>query len=544
MSVSPASQSFLQLIVRSQLIPESVMTRIATVASAALETSGQPVTTASLAEWFVHHEYLTRWQADKLLQGRHRGFFLGRYRLQSRIARGGMSTIYSAVETENRRQVALKVLPLSRVSQSSYLPRFVREAEIAKRLDHPNIVRVYDIHTASDGVNQVHFMAMELLDGKDLNELIQTDGPLPCLTAVDFIIQATRGLQYAHDAGLVHRDIKPANLFLTRNGVIRILDLGLAQDFETEQNLTREHNERVLGTADYLSPEQAVDSHLADGRADIYSLGCTLYFLLTGQPPFNDGTLAQRILAHQSRLPAPLSVFRRDVPDDLQSIFSSMTEKDRSKRIQTASEVTERLADWLKQHSNDGHLKVRPEQLRGRELQHEQHQFRSSASLDAFLSQSTSLTQDALPDSVPKRTGSSATGDMSRVSPDSTRSSPAASDTQPVVSSSPFIPEFDGFLRYLNQDSGLSAVLQPESLSQQMTMVADSLPATSTEKESADIPTSLNTPAAKRRFSRRTIFWTAITLFLAVLTASISGLIYLKPEWLRELSGLIQNTDR
>ncbi|MFN9970836.1 MAG: protein kinase domain-containing protein, partial [Phycisphaerae bacterium] len=143
MSVSPASQSFLQLIVRSQLIPESVMTRLAPVAISALETSGQPVTTASLAEWLVHHEYLTRWQADKLLQGRHRGFFLGRYRLQSRIARGGMSTIYSAVETEHRRQVALKVLPLSRVSQSSYLPRFVREAEIAKRLDHPNIVQVY-----------------------------------------------------------------------------------------------------------------------------------------------------------------------------------------------------------------------------------------------------------------------------------------------------------------------------------------------------------------------------------------------------------------
>ncbi|MFN8710331.1 MAG: hypothetical protein ACK50J_26970, partial [Planctomyces sp.] len=275
----------------------------------------------------------------------------------------------------------------------------------------------------------------------------------------------------------------------------------------------------------------------------IYSLGCTLYFLLTGQPPFNDGTLAQRILAHQSRLPAPLSAFRRDIPDDLQSIFSSMTEKDRSKRIQSASEVTERLAGWLKQHSNDGHLKVRPEQLRGRELQREQHQFRSSASLDAFLSQSTSLTQDALPDSLPKRTGSSATGDMSRVSPAPT-SSPAASDTQPVVSSSPFIPEFDGFLRYLNQDSGLSSVLQPESLSQQMTMVADSLPVNSAENESAENPRNQNIPASKRRFSRRTIFWTAFTLFVAILTAAISGMFYLKAEWLMPVSDLIQNGNR
>jgi hypothetical protein len=186
---------------------------------------------------------------------------------------------------------------------------------------------------------------------------------------------------------------------------------------------------------------------------------------------------------------------------------------------------------------------VRPEQLRGRELQREQHQFRSSASLDAFLSQSTSLTQDALPDSLPKRTGSSATGDMSRVSPAPT-SSPAASDTQPVVSSSPFIPEFDGFLRYLNQDSGLSSVLQPESLSQQMTMVADSLPVNSAENESAENPRNQNIPASKRRFSRRTIFWTAFTLFVAILTAAISGMFYLKAEWLMPVSDLIQNGNR
>jgi serine/threonine protein kinase len=188
---------------------------------------------------------------------------------------------------------------------------------------------------------------MELLQGRDLFEIVNSDGPLPCRVVAEYIRQAAAGLEYAHAAGLVHHDIKPGNLFLTDEGGVRILDLGLAQDFDSGENLTRDFNERVLGTADYLAPEQAADSHTVDGRADIYSLGCTMYFLLTGQPPFTEGTLVQRLMSHQTKSPPPISRFRKDVPETLISILGDMMMKNRKHRIASAGEVVSRLSQFL-----------------------------------------------------------------------------------------------------------------------------------------------------------------------------------------------------
>jgi serine/threonine-protein kinase len=235
------------------------------------------------------------------------------------------------------------------VNDSSYLGRFHREAQAIASLDHPNIVRAYDVDHEMDGDTPIHFLVMEYVEGRSLHEVIQQDGVLSFPRAADYIRQAADGLQYAHKAGLVHRDIKPGNLLLDLNGVVKILDLGLARfSADTDDHsLTVAHDEKVLGTADYLAPEQALDSHKVDARADIYSLGCTLYFLLTASPPFTEGTLAQRLMAHQTKAPPPLGEKRPDVPTSLAAIVMKMMAKRPEDRYQSAAEVSEVLAAWL-----------------------------------------------------------------------------------------------------------------------------------------------------------------------------------------------------
>ncbi|MEZ6062098.1 MAG: serine/threonine-protein kinase [Planctomycetaceae bacterium] len=342
MTVQLTSKSFRDVLALSRLLSVEDIERLCD------EHPDETAQADSFAKLLVRERLVTQWQADKLLQAKHRGFFLGNYKLCSLLARGGMSTIYVAEEVETQQICALKILPPSRAKEASYLPRFLREADLASRLEHPNIVRVYGLHTVSDGKSDVYFMAMELLHGADLSEEVNARGPLSIRTAAEVVRQSALGLEYAHQAGLVHRDVKPGNLFRTLEGDIRILDLGLASMLEGEQeNLTRQYNERVLGTADYLAPEQAVDSHRADSRADIYALGATLYFMLTGQPPFNEGSLPQRILAHQTKQPRPVTELRPDVPAEIAGLLNEMMVKKRSQRIQTAAEVSKRFQDWL-----------------------------------------------------------------------------------------------------------------------------------------------------------------------------------------------------
>ncbi|HEX6987370.1 MAG TPA: serine/threonine-protein kinase, partial [Planctomycetaceae bacterium] len=340
MATKLSAESFLAGVRNSGLVPSDQLGRLLA------EIGGDDPET--LADELVRRGALTRWQADKILQGRG-GFNLGKYRLLSLLGKGGMSAVYLAEHTLMRRRCAIKVLPVKRVNDSSYLGRFHREAQAIASLDHPNIVRAYDVDHHMDGDTPIHVLVMEYVDGRSLHEVVQQDGVLDFARAADYVRQAAEGLQYAHQAGLVHRDIKPGNLLLDRNGTIKILDLGLAR-FSAEgddQSLTVAHDERVLGTADYLAPEQALDSHKVDARADIYSLGCTLYFLLTGSPPFTEGTLAQRLMAHQTKAPPPLAEKRPDVPTSLAAIAMKMMAKRPEDRYQTAAEVAEVLAAWL-----------------------------------------------------------------------------------------------------------------------------------------------------------------------------------------------------
>ncbi len=346
MAIHITLESFLAVLQRSGLIPKDSL-------EASLkrfkDEGGTTKEARQFAEYLLAQKVLTRWQAEKLLQGKHKGFFLGRYRLLDLLGKGGMSSVYLAEHTLMRRHCAIKVLPAKWAkTDTSYLGRFHREAQAVAALDHPNIVRAYDVDHEVDNDTEIHFLVMEYVEGKNFVDIVAERGPLPIREAVDFIRQAALGVGHAHRAGLVHRDIKPGNLLVDLQGTVKILDLGLAKFFQRDEaSLTVQHDERVLGTADYLAPEQAVDSHSVDSRADIYSLGCSLYFLITGHPPFNDGTLAQRLIAHQTKEPPAIEIERQDVPAELLVIIRKMMAKDPNQRYQSADEAGQDLTNWL-----------------------------------------------------------------------------------------------------------------------------------------------------------------------------------------------------
>jgi serine/threonine protein kinase len=292
---------------------------------------------APFADELVEGGILTYFQAEQLLRGKHRGFFIGKYKILERLGSGGMALVYLCEHRTLRQRVAIKVLPTS-IQDESHLKRFLREARAAAALQHLNIVRAYDL----DEEDRAHFLIMDYVQGSLLHDIVTKHGPLDVPRAAHYIRQTAQGLQYAHEAGVVHRDIKPGNLIVDRTGTVKILDMGLAKLFQEVEVLTT----GILGTPDYLAPEQARDSHNVDGRADIYSLGCTLYFALTGLPPFPEGTVAQKLMWHQNRQPVPAQALRPEVPAQLTPVLAKMMHKSVAQRYATAAEVVEALTPW------------------------------------------------------------------------------------------------------------------------------------------------------------------------------------------------------
>jgi serine/threonine protein kinase len=337
------ANKLLDLVRRSGLVDEPRLTTFLDKATAE-HGDGLLDDQDRLAELLIRAGLLTRWQADKLLAGKHKGFRLGKYKLLGQIGKGGMSSVYLAEHEMMKRRVAIKVLPQNRVEDASYLERFRLEARAVARLDDPHIVRAYDI----DNEGNIHYIVMEYVEGQDLHQSVSQNGPLPYDAAADYIAQVASGLQHAHEMGMVHRDIKPANCLLDKNQTVKLLDLGLAKLTEDDQSsLTMANEENVLGTADYLAPEQALNSHEADSRSDIYSLGCTLYFLLTGRPPFPEGSISERLLKHQTAKPESIFRIRPDAPPSLVDICETMMAKKPDERFQTAGDVAVRLTEWL-----------------------------------------------------------------------------------------------------------------------------------------------------------------------------------------------------
>ena len=276
-----------------------------------------------------------------------------RYRVLGLLGAGGMGAVYKAEHRKMERLVALKVINPAFVSSPAALERFEREVKTAAKLSHPNIVAAHDADAAGD----LHFLVMEFVDGVSLDRYVASKGPLPPHVAANLIFQAAQGLQHAHDKGMIHRDIKPQNLMRARDGSLKILDFGLArlasQALQSvpgglDENLpdrpadaTRAGS--LLGTPDYIAPEQATDAHLADIRADIYSLGCTLYFLLSGEPPFIGGTMLDKLHAHQTCEPTPIRLRRPEVSEELAAILERMMAKDPAGRFARPADLAKAL---------------------------------------------------------------------------------------------------------------------------------------------------------------------------------------------------------
>jgi serine/threonine protein kinase len=327
--------------------------------------------TSTLVDELIARGTLTEYQAIQLLAGFGDSLLLGQYRILDRLGEGGMAQVYKAEHMVMKRLVALKVIasrPTHPVSPNGHhedvseavfeeaIERFHHEVQIAARLDHPNIVRAYD--AAED--RGLFFLVMEYVDGMDLGQRVEDGGPLPVPAACDYMRQAALGLQYAHEHGLIHRDIKPSNLLVTKNGLVKILDLGLArlavsmpQEFQAASRGSDGCN--LAGTPDYMAPEAAHDSRCCDIRSDLYSLGCTFYYLLTGQVPYPGGGWPEKLLRHQLDSTPSVVVIRPDVPADLAAILQRLMAKDPAERFASPGHLVAALEAWQAAHQAEVH---------------------------------------------------------------------------------------------------------------------------------------------------------------------------------------------
>lgn len=341
-------RDFVQYTVESGLLSAEKLSRFR--ATLSRDKNNRP---ESLAKELVKAKLLTRFQAGCILKGKHHGLVLANNAILEKIGEGGMGTVYRAQHMTMKRTVAVKVLNEEATQDEYTTRRFHREVQAAAQLIHPNIVAAFD---ANEEYGR-HFLVMEFVDGINLQSYVENHGRLSPEKAVDIIIQAAKGLQYAHNKGIIHRDIKPGNLLFSRDGLVKILDMGLARfdkqpelnNDESDDSLTNDN--QIVGTVDFMSPEQANDSKRVDQLCDMYSLGCTFYFLLTGEPPFFRSTLLNTLVAHRAD-PIPSVIEKApDVPAEVDKLLMRMLQKEPAKRIQSMQEVIDKLR---KLYDDDG----------------------------------------------------------------------------------------------------------------------------------------------------------------------------------------------
>jgi serine/threonine protein kinase len=306
------------------------------------------------ASWLVSNRYVTEYQASLLVRGHAEGFFLNDYKILDRLGKGRMAGVYKAQHRLGQ-VFAIKVLPPSRAIEPNLFGRFQREAKLAMRLKHPNVVRAFQVGQAAG----LHYLVMEFLEGETLEDVLLRRKMLPPGEASRLVFQALQGLQHIHAQGLVHRDLKPANLMLvgsapdtTMRATVKLLDIGLGrvmfEEAGGEQDTEGLTGEGVLlGTPDYMAPEQARDPRAADIRSDIYSLGCVLYHALAGHAPFPDTNIISQMIRHATEQPKPLKEFNPAVPDGLQQILNWMLAKDPAGRYATPERAAQALQVFL-----------------------------------------------------------------------------------------------------------------------------------------------------------------------------------------------------
>lgn len=319
------------------------------------------VDTQELARTLIKLRWLTVYQAKKLIAGKADELVIGPYVILDKLGEGGMGKVYRAMQLSLGRVVALKVVRSSLLRNEITLKRFQREVRAAAKLKHPNIVTVFD----ADQVGDRHFLVMECIAGSDLSRLVKERGPLPVPLACSVVRQAALGLQSAHDLGFIHRDIKPSNLLIatdpkgqfTVRSVVKILDMGLARlqsDDPAGENISTEltRTGTVIGTPEFMSPEQAKNSSAVDQRSDLYSMGCTFYYLLIGESPFPNGTPLEKLLQHQMDAPRPVQLIRMDIPPEVATIVHTLLAKRPDDRFQSGAALANALEPWCSDLGN------------------------------------------------------------------------------------------------------------------------------------------------------------------------------------------------
>ena len=279
---------------------------------------------------------------------RLQGTMLGAYRLDSFIGGGGMGAVFRALDTTLDRTVAVKVLAGGQADDEEMLRRFRNEAQSAARLDHENIGRVFAVGSDEGW----HYIVFEFIEGQNLRDLVREQGAFPLGRTIDVAVQVADALEHASEREVVHRDIKPSNIVITPAGKARIVDMGLARLHHLEGDRDLTVSGVTLGTFDYISPEQARDSRTADVRSDLYSLGCTMFFMLTGRPPFADGSMVQKLLRHQQERPPAIESLRPDVPRAFGQILERLMEKDPAARYQRPADLVAELIAFADTHGH------------------------------------------------------------------------------------------------------------------------------------------------------------------------------------------------
>jgi serine/threonine protein kinase/DNA-binding NarL/FixJ family response regulator len=339
MSPKQSREEFFQNLSDSGLFPQEEVSR-----TRATLSEGEAPDGNAAAQRLVASGKLTPFQADAVRERRFEGLVIGNYEVLDRLGQGGVGTVFKARHRRMRRIVALKILSKNVAQSEQFIKRFQREVEAISRLNHPNIIIAHDADESEVGP----YLVMEFVDGRDLASEVQEHGPMPVREALACIVQAAWALEYAHGQGIIHRDIKPANLLRDASGVVKLADLGLARFDESvgpspEKASALTQAGTIMGTVAFMPPEQAVGLTSIDHRADIYSLGCTLYFLLLGKPPFEGPTMVATLLQHREAPIPSMTAVRPEIPAELDAIFRRMLAKSPADRYQSMTEVVKAL---------------------------------------------------------------------------------------------------------------------------------------------------------------------------------------------------------
>ena len=391
------TNTFLKRLRRSGLLPDAQIDAVAAEFNLHREPSPEVI-----AKVFVDRGLLTPFQVEQIIAGQQHSLVVENYELLDLLGAGGMGRVYIARDRQSGNRVALKTLTGRYQQDPSIRTRFHIEAVAGMKINHRRVVRTLKLGKAQGVLGDIDYCVMELVEGINLLELVELRGPLPWPQACDIICQAAAGLQEAHKAGLIHRDVKPGNLLVDHHGEVKLLDFGLAHhDADGDEfSLSMIYGQNCVGTADYIAPEQALNSYKVDGRSDIYGLGCTLYFALTGQVPYSESSVIGKLRAHCTKQIRPLREVVPDAPPMLEKILAHMVARNPDHRFKHAVALYLALQPFAKRQPVEFDFQQLLE-MRRREAQQRSSMIRSTSAAKPRSSAETIARDETKPDGLP-----------------------------------------------------------------------------------------------------------------------------------------------